>query len=763
MANIINRPIIDSEVTAFPCSFKRNKDVLRVYFYFQSTDKDINEDYIFAAVAKGGQYQYLLGTAYEPFKVWRDSENLIYPDRRYIEIPSVLVKDDLVNKGEEGTFPLNTAFNIQLMTLSNTCVEDLDSNFFDILQNRIWYRDQFAQYNDWINSLLSGFSGEYHSAWSRTVSFLPIAQPILTTWGSLTAAQVETSQSLTEDEAAEHLLDSKNLNEQEFDPGDKYTFKCELSFDTQNNVDLQENDQLQGYEVQLFGISNKEDTMGISLDGKTTVTGYATRVQLETTKGQTYLDTKWDKTKRLFRHTLNYNFLEGGFAAYELEITYYTTKNYKETVTYLFKTQSVEEEKEAKHQSLTLQNLACTPIEDRGVINITFEIYDSRETPKQELGVIVIERAEDINAGASTQRRLQWYPCYEANIYTSLGGLTSINIDDASVEPGVFYRYRVRFKVWYGSNKQYVYATDENELTYLELPESDSPVVLFVEDVFLATRDLTLKIKYNPELSAYKRNVVDAITPTLGGSYPFMRRNGAQKYRTFTLGGLISYNAELYEPKISDIQRAPAVNNGDSIGQEWNSKAADDKFYQSLFIKNNSDAWQTLQRYDALATSGKIDKEQKRVLYERFFRNMVMDFLYDDQILLFKSLPEGNIFIRLSNVQLTPNKTLDRHIYSFTATATEVLEASPENYLKYFSPSTKGVDSTVQNIYLVAGYYQYEDGVLFVGSGEHTGVTTNQEYFSSSTWNKNQEVYDSEYTTIDLHLETRKTETEWEG
>ena len=34
MANIINRPIIDSEVTAFPCSFKRNKDVLRVYFYF---------------------------------------------------------------------------------------------------------------------------------------------------------------------------------------------------------------------------------------------------------------------------------------------------------------------------------------------------------------------------------------------------------------------------------------------------------------------------------------------------------------------------------------------------------------------------------------------------------------------------------------------------------------------------------------------------------------------------------------------------------
>lgn len=763
MANIINRPIIDADVTAFPCSFKKNKDVLRVYFYFQSTDKNINEDYIFAAVAKGGQYQYLLGTAYEPFKVWRDSENLVYPDRRYIEIPSALVKGNLVNEGEEGTFPLNTAFNVQLMTLSNTCDDKdkgLDSNFFDILQNRIWHRDQFTQYNTWISNLLSSFNSEYHSAWSRTVSFLPIAQPILTTWGSLTAAQVETSESLTEDEAAEHLLNSNTLNEQEFDPGDKYIFKCELSFDTQNNINLQENDQLQGYEVKLFGISNQNDTVEIYSNDNKLATGYATRVQLETTKGQTYLDTKWDKTKRLFRHTLNYNFLEGGFKNYELEITYYTIKNYKETVTYLFKAQSAEEEQETALQYLTLKNLVCTPIEDRGVVNIVAEIYDSHTPPRHELGVIVIERAEDINAGASTQHRLQWYPCYEANTYTSLTeNPTKINIDDASVEPGVFYRYRVRFKIWRSAAKQYVYATDEKGKTYLEISESDPPVILFVEDIFLATRDLTLKIKYNPELSNYKRNVVDAITPTLGGSYPFMRRNGAQKYRTFTLGGLISYNAELYEPKISDIQRIAVENGGDSVGQKWNlPQAADDKFYQSLFIKSDSDAWQTLQRYDTLATNGNIDKEQKRVLYERFFRNMVMDFLYDDQVLLFKSLPEGNIFIRLSNVQLTPNKTLDRHIYSFTATATEVLEANSENYLKYFSPPVTGVDGTVQNIYLVAGYYQYEDGVLYVGKGV---TKDSQGYLVSSTWNRDG-VQDG-YTTIDLHLETRKTETEWEG
>lgn len=763
MANIINRPIIDADVTAFPCSFKQNKDVLRVYFYFQSTDKEINEDYIFAAVTKGGQYQYLLGTAYEPFKVWRDSENLVYPDRRYIEIPSSLVKVPLVDEQHTGTFPLNTAFNVSLMTISNN-YKDEDANFFNILQNRIWHRDAFKEYQEWVSQTIKEPDPELHSAWSRTISFLPIARPTLMTWGGLTEAQVATSQSLTEDEAVVHLLDSSKLNEQEFDPGDKYIFKCELSFDTHNNVDLQENDQLQSYEVQLFGISNQNDTVEIySNTNSQLATGYATRVQLETTNGQAFLDTKWDKTKRLFRHTLNYNFLEGGFNTYELAITYYTTKNYKETITYVFKAQEVKEEKEIFHDNLTLQGLTCTPINDRGVINITAEIKDGRNNPIPELGILVIERAEDINAGADTQHRLKWYSCYEASFHTSLESITAINIDDASAEPGVFYKYRIRFKIWSNAQKQYLYATgqevQDKNTSYLEIEE---PIILFVEDIFLATRDLTLKIRYNPELSSYKRNVVDAITPTLGGAYPFMRRNGAQKYRTFTLGGLISYNAELYEPKIDDLERDSVGKNADSIGQGWISTAGDDKFYQSLFIKSNSAAWQTLARYDQMASDGKIDKEQKRVLYERLFRNMVMDFLYDDQVLLFKSLPEGNIFIRLSNVQLTPNKTLDRHIYSFTATATEVLEANSENYLKYFSPPATGVESTVQNIYLIAGYYQYEDGVLYVGGGTDTSVTTDgQGYLVSSTWNRDG-VQDG-YTTIDLHLETRKTETEWEG
>jgi hypothetical protein len=96
--------------------------------------------------------------------------------------------------------------------------------------------------------------------------------------------------------------------------------------------------------------------------------------------------------------------------------------------------------------------------------------------------------------------------------------------------------------------------------------------------------------------------------------------------------------------------------------------------------------------------------------------------------------------VRLSNVSLTPNKQLDRHIYSFTATATEVLEPSPENYVEQFSPEETGADSGVWNVYLVAGYYGYDDGVLYVGSmgdnPEYQINDTNKPYVVAPTWNR---------------------------
>ena len=71
------------------------------------------------------------------------------------------------------------------------------------------------------------------------------------------------------------------------------------------------------------------------------------------------------------------------------------------------------------------------------------------------------------------------------------------------------------------------------------------------------------------------------------------------------------------------------------------------------------------------------------IYFERLFREKVMDFLYDNNVKLFKSATEGNILIKLTGVSLTPEKTLGRRIYSFTATATEIADNTIDKYNKY--------------------------------------------------------------------------------
>ena len=50
---------------------------------------------------------------------------------------------------------------------------------------------------------------------------------------------------------------------------------------------------------------------------------------------------------------------------------------------------------------------------------------------------------------------------------------------------------------------------------------------------------------------------------------------------------------------------------------------------------------------------------------------------------LFRSTPEGNILVTLSNISFTPNQTLGRMIYDFSCTATEIGEANIQNYKLY--------------------------------------------------------------------------------
>jgi len=75
--------------------------------------------------------------------------------------------------------------------------------------------------------------------------------------------------------------------------------------------------------------------------------------------------------------------------------------------------------------------------------------------------------------------------------------------------------------------------------------------------------------------------------------------------------------------------------------------------------------------------------EYNDYILEREFREKVITFLYKDNIKLLRTLTEGNVLVKLMNISLTPQTTLGRMIYSFSAEVYEVAECSLDNFINY--------------------------------------------------------------------------------
>lgn len=160
-----------------------------------------------------------------------------------------------------------------------------------------------------------------------------------------------------------------------------------------------------------------------------------------------------------------------------------------------------------------------------------------------------------------------------------------------------------------------------------------------------------LKLKYDFQISSYQTNISENKTDTIGSKYPFIRRNGNMYYRSFQCSGIIT--------GLSD-ERQFFTNDTQLYGSQGIIKAYQD-------FQGNIDLW--VNRYD--------------YTYERKFREKVEQFLYDSQIKLYKSMQQGNIFVKLMDISLTPKTQLGRLIYSFSATAYQVEEVNIQNLNKY--------------------------------------------------------------------------------
>ena len=323
---------------------------------------------------------------------------------------------------------------------------------------------------------------------------------------------------------------------------------------------------------------------------------------------------------------LKHNFEDG--IRYRMLFSYETNNMFTETKEYLFSLiQAAGERIKAE--------VTAEPDEVEGRIKVNIKTTD------RFFGNITIRRSSSVDNFATWQ-----------DVYTLVvpdNDYVTLEWYDKTVESGIWYSYCVQHRNSFGSRGVIV--------------EIDKPVMVIFEDMFLTKNETQLKIRYNPQLSSFKRVVLDSTVQTLGSKYPFMRRNGNVSYRQFPIGGLISYNADENE----------------------------------IFITKEEMLGGDTSRYD------NVDSLHKEVILERRFREKVEDFLYANDVKLFRSATEGNILVKLTDINFTPEKALGRLIYSFTATATEIDDATFENYEKYGIQVVGNYEKYIVNNYTKVG------------------------------------------------------------
>jgi len=313
-------------------------------------------------------------------------------------------------------------------------------------------------------------------------------------------------------------------------------------------------------------------------------------------------------------YTMNYWFQADH--EYYFTLTYVTQNLYTETHKYEFTVSSAE---------VPDLNLQITAYKDEENGRIGMHINRSRSYGKYT-GRIIIRRA------CAQDNFARWEDMYIATFDHE--PYIDVTWYDYTIESGVFYLYGIQAVNTQGARAP--------------MKMFREPIMINFDHMFLTCKDKQLKIKFNPSISSFKRNISETKIDTIGSKYPFVKRNGDVNYIQFPIGGLIA--AEMDEEGL------------------FTTKEEIYKVYQPNYAEYNWDNYVV---------------DYQDMVWEKFFREAVEKFLESNDVKLFRSPTEGNILIKLMDVNYQPNQTLGRRLWSFTATAYEIDECTLDNYEKY--------------------------------------------------------------------------------
>ena len=207
-----------------------------------------------------------------------------------------------------------------------------------------------------------------------------------------------------------------------------------------------------------------------------------------------------------------------------------------------------------------------------------------------------------------------------------VAGPIDLTITDNTIQSGVWYRYIIQFANIRGGITPIVYSAKF-------IPNFFGP--------FLSRGNKQIHLQYNYTISNMKPNVNRQKIDVIGGKYPKFAENAIMNYKTFNISGMISAQADEFKTFLKEK---------DYFGDEYGN--------YNVYLEQND-----------------IVVPDYNQLWEREFREELIKWLNDGEPKLYRSQPEGNVVVMLSDVTLTPIASMSRRLWNFSATMTEIARA----------------------------------------------------------------------------------------
>jgi len=309
----------------------------------------------------------------------------------------------------------------------------------------------------------------------------------------------------------------------------------------------------------------------------------------------------------------------------------------------------------------------------------------------QEDGIAKINFSAEININAGTIYIRQ--ACSKDNyknwelIYEKALTNWHVNVEFEDYTISSLYKYKYSAQI----------QTDNG--TWSSIKESAEIYPQFYE-MLLMRKNRQIAIRYNGQISSWKPIVNRQKIDTLGGRYPKFVENAVMNYKTYSISGLISAEGDFNRKFLNELDGEYVYDIEGNEEYEYyyknNIDVYDETFKIEYLLRNDTYADgetvypqknQPTHRdkkdnivargagvYPAQLKNQHDSYPHNHWYWEREFREQLVAWLNDGEPKLYRSMPEGNIAVMLTDINLTPNSQLGRMIYNFNATMYEIAD-----------------------------------------------------------------------------------------